>query len=175
MALVHRHVDGLADDVAKVVDVGQLVQDLGELVEVGHGAVAPFPAGIADEGRAVHGGEDLVPSPDPNAAIGVARVLGEFSRAGSGKLAREALGEAHAAVGHVRTSVGEATQRLGVIAELDALDLEHPIGLAKDGFDLVLAQKVEKRDLALNERRGGCRLALGRATTAASSASAAAF
>lgn len=102
-------------------------------------------------------------------------MLGEFSRAGLGELAREALGEAHAAVAHVRTGVGEATQRLRVIAELDALDLEHPVGLAEDSFDLVLAQKVEKRDLTLDERRGWCRLTLRRAAPAAASPGAAAF
>ena len=62
VALVHRHVDRLADRPAAVVEVRAHVRELHEVAEVLDRAVAPAVVEVADERRAVVRGEDRVRS-----------------------------------------------------------------------------------------------------------------
>ena len=80
MALAHRHVAGLADHEAAVVQVGVHVNELHQVLETLDISVAPAAFEIAHERRAVDCGKDLVRTADFDRTIRVARKLGELPR-----------------------------------------------------------------------------------------------
>ena len=72
MALAHRHVAGLADHEAAVVQVGVHVDELHEIPETLDIAIAPAAFEIAHERRAVDRGKNLVRTADFDRAFGIA-------------------------------------------------------------------------------------------------------
>ena len=153
VALVDRHVDRLADRPAGVVEVGRDVGQLHEVAEVLDRAVAPAAVEVADERRAVVRREDRVHPADLDVALGVARVLGELARRGGlDDRAAHPAREPDALAVDVGAGLAQQSEGLGVAAEVEADLLEDRVGVLLDERQALLAEDLERRELAGQER-----------------------
>ena len=151
--LVHRHVDGLADGAARVVQERRHVGQLDEVAEVLDRAVAAPVVEIADERRAVGRCEHGVRAADLD---GVHRVAGDLREGRRGGRLHDAAGEpareAHPLAVDVGAGVLEQLQRLGRVAELDPHLLEHGVGVLLDQRQVLLGEHLERLQRARDVR-----------------------
>ncbi len=163
VALVHRHVDRLADRAARVVQVGQHVGQLHDVPEVLDRGVAPAPVQGTHEGGAIDRHEDRVVAADGHRASRIAGVLGEARlRALLNDAAAKPLRTAHPLALDVGAGLLPDRQGLGVVAELDADLFEDGVGVGFDDLQGLFAQDLEDRDLALDEGSLGRMVAAAR-------------
>src|SRR6185437_1154878 len=116
-------------------------------------AVAPAAVEISHEGRAVVRGEDGMDAADLDASLGVARVLGELPRrAGLDDPAAHPARKPDPDAVDVGAGVMQQAERLGVTAELEPDLLEDRVGVLLDERQALLAEHLERRELAGQER-----------------------
>ena len=120
MPLVDRQVDRLAHRAAGMVDVGLMIGELDEILEVLERPVAAALVEVVDEGRAVVRREHHRVAADDDVALRVARVLHILRRRRGAELTREAARKAHPLALDVAAGVAEESKRAGKVAELDA-------------------------------------------------------
>ena len=158
VALVHRHVDGLADGPARVVQGGGHVGQLHQCFEVGQrGVAAAFIVGAVKR-WAVNRGEDRALAADFDVAGRVAGVLGEGRRRRLAQLTDHALGEADA--GGVCLAFGEgdigplfppSVDGVCIFGDVDADLLQDGLGVGLDQRQALLGEDVDVGELAVDD------------------------
>ena len=128
VALRDRNVAGLAGHEAAVMQSGQVLRQLHQLLEIVERAIAPPALQIAHEGRPINRSENLVASTDAHAA-----------RRGP-----------HAGLFHVRPGFAPDAQRLLILPELDADLLHQPIGMLLQPNKAFLVEEIDVPDRALD-------------------------
>ena len=178
MALVDRDIGRLADRAAGMVQPFRHVGQFHELLEIGHGGVAPPAFVVAHEGRAIDRGQHQVAPADLDIAVAVAGDLGVLRGRGGAELAGQAAGDAHPLAGDIGAGLAPARQGGRVVDEVDADFLQHRLGIVFDDLDRLRGEDLEIGDVAGDEARGldPRRGALGaaRGATAATGAASAA-
>ena len=154
MALVDRHVDGLAEGAAGMMQGRRLVDQLHQVAEVLDRAITPAAVEIADERRSVDRGEDRRVAADVDAAVPIPGQLIEFPGRRPQKGAGEAAGQTHAFAVDIGARVAPQRQRLFVLAELDADLGQDGLGIGLDGLQAFFGQDLGKGDFALDEGQG---------------------
>ncbi len=153
VALVDRHVDRLADRATGVVEMRRHVGQLHEVAEVLDRAVPAAAVQVADERRAVVRGEHRVHAADLDVPLGVARVLGELARrARLDDRAAHPAREADALALDVGAGLAEQPERVRVAAELETDLLEDRVGVVLDERQALVAEDLERRERAGQER-----------------------
>src|SRR6185369_3134377 len=153
VALVDRHVDGLADRPAAVVEERAQVGELHEVAEVLDRAVAPAVVEVADERRAVVRGQDGVAAADLDVVVMVPGVLGELARRRRlDDLAAHPAREPDPFALDVGAGVAEEMQGVAVAAELEADLLEDRVGVLLDDREALVVQDLERSQRPGQER-----------------------
>ncbi len=153
VALVHRHVDRLADGPAAVVEVRAHVGELHEVAEVLDRAVAPAVVEVADERRAVVRGEDGCGAADLDAVGGVSGELGELARGRRlDDLAAHAAREPDPFALDVGAGLAEQAQGVRVATELEPDLFEDRVGVLLDRGEAFLVEDLERLEGAGQER-----------------------
>ncbi len=151
VALVDRQVHGLADRAAGMVQARAHVGELHEIAEVLDRGVAPALVEVADERRAVGRHQHRAIAADPDAAVGVAGMLGEFLRCRRlDDGAAEASRKTHAFSIHVRAGLAPQLQRAWKLAKLDAYFLQHRVSVVLDQLERLFVEHLEVRNPAVD-------------------------
>ena len=158
VALVHRHVDGLANGPARVVKCRGHVGQLHQRFEVGQrGVAAAFVVGAVKR-RAVNRGEDRALAADFDVTGRVAGVLGKGGRCRLAQLTDHALGEADAGgvclafgEGDIGALVPPSVDGVGILGNVDADFLQDGLGVGLDQRQTLLGEDVDVGELAVDD------------------------
>ena len=153
VALVDRHVDGLAHRATRVVQPRRAVGELHEVLEIDHRAIAATAFEIAHERRPVGRREDDGVATDRHRPLRVAGVLHELSRRGRAEVAGETGLEAHAVAVDLRSRVTEQRTRHLVAADVHADLGQQAVGHRLDLDEPLFRHQLVRRDPAADERR----------------------
>jgi hypothetical protein len=152
MALVHRHVGGLADRAAGMVQPFGHVAQLHQRFEIGHRGIAPPAVEVAPEGRAVDRREDEGLAADLDVAGAVAGDLGEFRRRGFAQLAGKAARDAHALALTSAPASRQRSSAAGFSTKATPISSSTVSALCSMIWSASLVQDLEIRDVAFDER-----------------------
>ena len=148
MPLADRNVDRLADCAAGMVQPGDSIGKLHEILEVGERAVAPAAVDVLHERRAVGRRKRHIVPAEVKRSLRIARVLHESARGGCENRPQESGRKANAFAIDVRAGVAPQPQRLVVAAEVHADILQDGVRRRLDADEVFLAEKLDGRDLA---------------------------